>query len=71
MEDNDWKYMWSITRGNKRGDIYNKAKEAGRWFDATYKVVLIEDDIEGETIEADAVDYCRLIAEDYVLEQPL
>lgn len=66
----EWKYLWSIVRGAKQGDIYiNRAYESQLRDDAVFKVVLLSD---GKEISAQAthesieLDYCRVIAEEFV-----
>jgi hypothetical protein len=64
----EWKYLWSIVRGTRKGDIYVKQSDT-QWWDALYKVVLIEDGKElpqQESHEHLELDHCRVIAEEFV-----
>jgi hypothetical protein len=66
---NDWEYLWSIVRHERQGDVY--AKWATEFGDDLYKVVLLEDGEEVPTPETTDVenydlDYCRILAEDFV-----
>lgn len=70
--NSDWKYMWSIVRGARQGDIYEKHNESD-WLDVAYKVVLIQSGKEVPTpettdVEYEELDYCRILAEDFIMQ---
>lgn len=66
MAIGEWVYLWSITKGTQRGNIHSLNLP---FPDLKYKVVLFNGHKEVETIEADDLDYCREIAEEFVLNQ--
>ncbi len=67
----EWEYMWSIVRGARQGDIY--AKWGVAFGDDIYKLVLMQDGKEVPTpetvdVEHEELDYCRILAEEFVQE---
>ena len=66
----DWKYLWSIVRGARQGDIYEKRNESD-WWDVAYKLVLMQDGVEvhipeNPDEEYSELDHCRMLAEEFV-----
>lgn len=63
-DTNEWTYMFSIVRGTREAELYIR-----NGLDDAFRVVcMLEREPESIT-EADTLDYCREVAEDYVMER--
>jgi hypothetical protein len=66
----EWKYLWSIVRGARQGNIYiHREQETQLRGDEIFKVVLLEDGVKvptKETNEYVELEYCRILAEEFV-----
>ena len=62
---NNWDYLWSITRNNLSGDVYVKNLSGGTQSD--YMLICTKDKFEVEVIENTELDYCREVAENFVM----
>jgi hypothetical protein len=63
-DTNEWTYMFSIVRASREAEIY-----INNGLDENFRVVCkLKDDPE-VIVEDEALDYCREVGEDYVMER--
>jgi hypothetical protein len=63
-DSNAWTYLFSIIKGNREAEIY-----ISNGLDEKFRVVCKVNGDPREAVEDNEMDYCREVAEDYVMSR--